>query len=328
MKIRTVLRACILSTLVLLLTLPLCAQLYTGSISGQVTDPSGAVVPQARVTALDTDRQYSYTATTDTSGRYAFRAMPPGHYTVSVEAEGFSQYLREKFALDVNSAVTVDATLRLKAGAQAVVVSDNEAPLLETETAAIGQEVDRKLINDLPLVSRSLFDLVTLAPGVNPPAGQMFTRSNNPTDFHSNGARNMQSDILLDGTTITNTENNGGNNQIQYTPTPEAVEEFNVQQGNFSAEYGFTGSTVINVVTRSGTNQFHGDAFGFIQNRALDANSFFNNQAGTPLPSVHWNDFGFTFGGPVWIPKVYKGKDKTFFLPPGTPFMPRAWVRK
>jgi len=304
-----------LLALVLCLTVPMRGQLYTGSIAGQVTDPSGAMVPQAQVIATDTERQYVYTATTDTTGSYTFRSLPPGQYTVSVEAAGFSRYVREKFAVDVNSTVTVDARLQLKGGAQSVIVSDTEAPLLQTQTGAIGQQVDRKFINDLPLVNRALFDLVSLAPGINPPAGQTFGPGTvNPTDFSSNGGRNMQSDVLLDGTSITSIENNGGNALMLYVPTVDAIEEFKVQQGNFSAEYGFSGGAVINAVTRSGTDTYHGSGYGFLRNRVLDANNFFTNAAGQPLPNVSWKDFGGTFGGPVRIPKVYNGKDKTFFF--------------
>jgi len=294
---------------------PVWTQLYSGTITGVIVDPSGAVVPGAAVTATELDRRYTYTATTDATGRYALRAVPPGKYSLAVEARGFDKYVRESFPLDVSTTVTVDAALQLAKGAVAITVTDSSAPQLQTETAALGQTINRKLINDLPLVGRGLFDLVSLAPGVNPPAGHAFGPGNGTaTNFVSNGTRNMQSDVVLDGVTVTNTEQNGATAVALYTPTVDSVEEFKVQQGNFSAEYGYTGGATVNAVTRSGSNQFHGSAFFFMRNRATDANDFFANAAGQPLPAVNWHEFGGTVSGPITIPKVYKGRDKTFFF--------------
>jgi len=127
------------------------------------------------------------------------------------------------------------------------------------------------------------------------------------TNFVSNGSRGASADILMDGASITNFEPNGGVTQAVYTPSPEAVEEFKVQQTNFSAEYGFSGSSILNMVTRSGTNQWHGSAYDFIRNTITDANDWFNNRNGQPIPPVHRHDFGGTIGGPIF-------KDKTFFF--------------
>jgi Carboxypeptidase regulatory-like domain len=152
--------------LVILLTLasinPAWAQLYSGAITGAITDPSGAAVPGAAVTATELNRKYTYTATTDATGRFVLRAVPPGQYSLAVEARGFDKYVRESFPLDVSSTVTVDAALQLAKGLVAITVSDTSAPQLQTETAALGQTINRKLINDLPLVGRGLFDLVSL----------------------------------------------------------------------------------------------------------------------------------------------------------------------
>lgn len=302
--------------LVLCLAIPLWGQLYTGSISGQVADPSGAVIPNASVTATDLDRKYVHTAVTDATGHYMIRAIPPAQYTLSVESAGFNRYVRDKFFVDVNAAVTVDAVLQLKTGAQTVVVTDSEAPLLTTENAAIGQAIDRKLINDLPLIGRGVADLIYLAPGVNPATGAAFgpqalsgldITSRRETNFVSNGSRNAQSDILVDGISTTLPENNGGNTWTVFTPNVDAVQEFTVQQGNFSAEFGQTGSAIVNTVTRSGTNEFHGSGYWFLRNKVTDANNFFSNANGTPLPPIHWNDYGGTAGGPI-------KKNKTFFF--------------
>jgi hypothetical protein len=303
----TTARVCILCMLILCLAAPVWGQLYTGSISGLVVDPSGAVVPNAKVAATDTERSYAYKTVTDQTGRYAIRALPPGQYTLSVEAEGFANYMREKFAVAVNASVTVDAQLRLASGTQTVVVVDSGAPLLQTENAAIGQTIDRKFINDLPLVGRGVADLIYLSPGITQPAGKAYGPGGATTGWISNGTRNGQSDILLDGLSMTAAENNGGTTNALLTPNVDNVQEFKVQQGNFSAEFGQTGSTIVNMVSRSGTNAFHGSAYEFIRNKVTDANNYFANAAGQELGAVHKNNFGGTVGGPI-------KKDKTFFF--------------
>jgi len=302
--------------LALSLPIPLWGQLYTGSISGQVADPSGAVIPGATVTATDLERKYVHTTTTDTTGRYVIRAIPPGHYTLSVEANGFNRYVREQFGVDVNASVTVDAVLQVKTGAQSIVVTDRDTPILQTENASIGQTIDRKLINDLPLIGRGVADLIYLAPGVNPATGNAYgpvslssldVTLRTQTNFVSNGTRNAQSDILVDGVSATLPENNGGITWTIFTPNVDSVQEFKVQQDNFSAEFGQTGTAVVNAITRSGTNEFHGTGYWFVRNNITNANNFFSNANGTPLPPIHWNNYGGTVGGPI-------KKNKTFFF--------------
>ena len=168
-----------------------------------------------------------------------------------------------------------------------------------------GQVVDRRFINDLPLIDRNVMDLTYLAPGVTDVDDQCPNCGG--TNFVSNGSRGASADILLDGASITNFEPNGGVTQAVYVPSPEAVEEFKVQQSNFSAEYGFSGASIINMITRSGTNTFHGSVYDFVRNTITDANDWFNNRYGIPIPPVHRHDFGGTIGGPIL-------KNKTFFF--------------
>lgn len=280
------------------------AQLYTGTVTGIVTDPSGAVVPGARLEVVDEQKGFAFTATTDIAGNYLVRNLPPGTYRISVKAAGFKMESRGGIILDVNHNVAVDFRLQLGATAQTVEVT-GQAPVLESQDAVTGQTVDRKFINDLPLVNRSVTDLVMLTPGVTEvDTTCLLCTANN---FISNGTRNATADILMDGVTTTNFEQNSGILFPLYTPSVDAVQEFVVQETNFSAEYGFTGSTIVNMVIRSGTNNFHGSAYDFLRNSVMDSNNFFNNAAGIPLPALKLNNFGGTVGGPI-------KHDKTFFF--------------
>lgn len=297
-----------------LLAVPLRAQLYSGTITGVVSDPTGAVIPGAKVTLTDITKGYAFSATSDAVGRYILRNIPPSTYTLAVSAAGFKSYTRTGIVLDVNQNATANVGMELGTTTQTVQVS-GAAPLLATQDATTGQEVNRTYINDLPLVGRGVFDLAFLAPGVSPAAGRAFGDSGGvANNFVSNGGRNATSDILLDGVSTTDYEQNGGIIVPLYTPSVDAVQEFKVQQNNFSAEIGFSGNTVLNVVMRSGTNQIHGSAYEFLRNQALDANNWFNNQAGVDLPARRYNQFGGTVGGPIIIPHLYNGKDKTFFF--------------
>jgi hypothetical protein len=278
------------------------AQLYTGSIAGTVTDPSGAVISDAQVKAVDQEKGFAFTGKTDASGRYIIRQVPPGNYSVSIDATGFRSERKEGVTLSINQNASVDFSLKVGAASQVVDVTSS-AVELQTQDASTGQVVDRKFINDLPLVGRGVLDLAYLAPGITEvDTDCQGCMANN---FVSNGSRNATADILLDGVSSTNFEQNSGILAPTYIPSVDAVQEFKVQQSNFSAEFGFTGATVVNVVTRSGTNQFHGSAYEFFRNEKLDANDWFNS--GNPRPPLRRNDFGGTIGGPIW-------KNKTFFF--------------
>ena len=283
------------------------AQLYTGSVTGLVTDPSGAVVPSAKVTLVDQNKGYSYTASTDpATGRYLLRSIPPGTYKITVEAPSFQGQTREGIILDVSQNLSVDFSLKVGAANETVEVKGSGVQL-QTEDAVTGQVVNRRFVNDLPLEDRNFTDLVFLAPGVTETNVPFSKTSNGGINFNSNGSRNSTSDVLIDGASATNFEQNSGLQNVPYNPSVDSVEEFKVQQSNFTAEYGFAGGTIINVVTRSGTNQFHGSAYEFLRNSAMDANDWFNNATGNPIAALKRNNFGGTVGGPI-------RKDKTFFF--------------
>jgi len=298
------LRTLLTATVLLLLPVLAFGQGYFGTVSGLLTDATGAVVQGAKVTLLDEQKGYQFVATSDGSGRYLFVSTPPGTYTLSVEMQGFEKAVRTGIKLSVSENPTANLTLKIAGGTQTVRV-EAQAPALATEDAVTGQVVDRRLINDLPLISRDVTELTYLTPGVTDMDDQCHNCG--ATNFVSNGSRGASADILMDGASVTNFEPNGGITQAVYTPSPEAVEEFKVQQTNFSAEYGFSGASILNMVTRSGSNTFHGSVYDFIRNTLTDANDWFNNRSGIPIPPVHRHDFGATIGGPIW-------KNRTFFF--------------
>ena len=286
------------------------AQLYTGSLTGVVLDPSEAPILGAVVTLTDTAQSVRRTGSTDRSGRYLFRSVAPGSYRLEVEAAGFGPFRLEPIAIDVNAGSSANAKLRLAPRQDAVQVA-SASPVVSTEDATIGLTLERKWINDLPLVNRNPFDLAFLASGVSQAPGATYGNGvSTPgfiTNFVSDGSRNAQGDVLLDGISDTNSDNNPGVQKALYVPPVEAIQEFKIQQANFSAEFGNSGGTIVNVVTRSGTNQYHGELFEFFRNNVLNANAFFANSAGLAQPHLTRNDFGGTAGGPIQ-------KERTFFF--------------
>jgi hypothetical protein len=283
------------------------AQVYDASLTGVVSDPSGLAVPGATATLTDVNKGFVFTATADDTGRYLLRNLPPSTYRLAVKAKGFKTYTQVGITLEVKQAATVDVRLVLESMIQTVNVAGTP-PLLATQDAVTGQEVDRTFINDLPLIDRDVLDLIYLAPGINPYAGNTYgvinTSANN---FTSNGSRNMTSDVLIDGDSVTTHAENSQEREVEFVPSIDAVQEFKIQQNNFSADIGFSGGTVLNIVMRSGTNQFHGTAYDFLRNQVLDANNWFSNAGAIPIPGLRQNDFGAVLGGPI-------RKDKTFFF--------------
>src|SRR6266568_9105886 len=210
------------------------AQVTSGSLTGIVNDPSGAVVPGARVVLTDANKGYNYTTITDAAGRYLVTNLLPSVYKITVEASGFKTFTQAGITLDVGARVAVDVRLQLGAATQSVEVTA-AAPLLSTQDAVTGQEVDRTLINDLPLVGRAVFDLAFLAPGAIQAPGATFGPQNNGNNFVSNGGRNATAEVLIDGVAATTYEPNTGINTVLYTPSVDAVQEFKIMQNNYTA---------------------------------------------------------------------------------------------
>lgn len=296
---------CIVLVFLFVASLTVFGQGYFGTVSGVLTDTTGAVIPGAKLTLVDQEKGYKFKETSDGEGRYLFRSVAPGLYTVIAEMPGFEKTERTGIRVDVSENPTANLSLKVASSTETVEVKP-QTQHLDVEDATTGLVVDRNFINDLPLVDRYVMDLTSLTPGVTEADDQCSTGCTG-TNFISNGSRNSTADVLMDGATVTNYEPNGGVTQVTYTPSAEAVDEFRVEQSNFSAEYGFSGASVVNLITRSGTNTFHGSAYDFLRNQLTDANNWFNNLYGIPLPPVHRNNFGGTIGGPIF-------KNKTFFF--------------
>lgn len=286
-----------------LLTLSAYAQSFTASVRGTVTDDTGAAVPAAKVIVTDADRGTIFRGEADGSGRYTVTALPPGNYVLTVEASGFKKFSSGKFAVAVQQQATVDARLQV-GDVNTTIEVEGSASLLNTTISNLGQVIDNQTILKLPNLARSSMSLTYLTPGVVGSGGR---RGDNSTNFVANGSRNSTSDVLVDGVTVTTVEQNSGISDLKFSPSIDVVQEFKIQTNFFSAEFGQTGGAVVNMVTRSGTNGFHGTGYYFMRDAALNANDWFANRAGRALPAFHRDQYGGVLGGPVI-------KNKTFFF--------------
>ncbi|MES1257987.1 MAG: TonB-dependent receptor [Acidobacteriota bacterium] len=295
----------------------LYGQTSTGEFSGFVTDASGAVVANAKVTATSAETGASREVTTDSGGSYVITFLQPGRYNLSAEAPGFRKIIQSNVELRVNQRAEVNMQLQVGQVSDTMEVT-GVAPLLESQSSSLGTVIDTQLTSELPLNGRNFVQLATLSPGVNGTgysvSGTIMsgTRPDDRrpgTEIFSNGNREGSNDFLYDG--IDN--NDRLTLSIVLRPGVEAIREFKVQTNLFSADQGRSSGALVDVVTKSGANQWHGSAFEFLRNSAMDARNFFN-AAGTPFPSFRYNQFGGSLGGPVELPKVYHGKDKTFFF--------------
>ncbi|MCC6538678.1 MAG: carboxypeptidase regulatory-like domain-containing protein [Bryobacterales bacterium] len=292
-----------ITALLAAVSVSLFAQSYTASVRGSVTDGSGAAVPGAKVTLTEADRNVPHTVATDDVGRYSATALPPGAYLMTVEAAGFKKHSLARFELLVQQQATVNVELQV--GDLTTTVSvEGSAPLLNTTIASLGQVIDNKYMISLPNIGRNALSLAYLTPGVVGSAGR---RGDTSTNFVANGSRNSTSDVMVDGVTVTTVEQNSGITDLKYTPSVDSVQEFKMQTNFFPAEYGQTGGAVVNVVTKSGTNDFHGTGFYFLRDDSFNANDWFANRAGNRRPDFRRNQLGGVLGGPVI-------KNKTFFF--------------
>lgn len=282
----------------------LLSQTATGTLDGRVTDATGAVIPDAKISIVSGQTNFRQELSTNTLGAFVRPFLLPGTYQVTVEKQGFRRYSESNVRITVQQTVSLDIVLTLGDTSTTVEVSASTAQL-STSSSTVSTVIGNKAIMDLPLNGRNPFALASLVPGVVPGGGS--------TPWIS-GGRNASSEITIDGTSIILPENNVGINTIAYTPPVDTVQEFSIVTNALAAEYGRTGGGTINVSTRSGGNAFHGSAFEFLRNSKLDANNFFSNRARTPLAAFQRNQFGGTLGGPISIPGLYKGKDKTFFF--------------
>ena len=294
----------------------LSAQIATGRITGRVTDSSGAVVSGATATLTSDTTGVPQTVRTGASGDYVFEAVNPGSYTLKVQAPGFAPYASQGVQAHIQDNLTIDVKLALGTVGQQVSVNAAAAPLLQEEDASVGQTIGEQQVNNMPLQSRDWTTLGLLA------AGTSTTGSSSNAEFNVMGVDFTQNDFRLDGIDDNvevygggNIQGAGGNNEYtSIVPPPDAIQEFKLQTGNFDAEFGHSTGGIVNAALKSGTNQIHGDLWEYVRNTVFNANDYFANQTDTPRPAYHQNQFGGTIGGPVYIPKLYNGKNKTFFF--------------
>jgi Carboxypeptidase regulatory-like domain/TonB dependent receptor len=295
--------------LALLLASQVAAQsTYTGQLSGVVSDPSGGVIPGAKVILTDEGTGVASNSVTDARGIYVFTGVRPGTYSIRVEAPGLASQERKGVTLAVSQEANLNFTLNPGVVSETVTVTE-QAPLLDTGNAALGTDVTNEYVRDIPLNNRSMFGLVFLAGGVTETSGSG-TQDSYPsgTNFVSNGQRNATAEVRLDGAlTSAPEQGEGGTTNVYYQPSVEIVQEFKVENNSFSAEYGNNGGTVVNMVLKQGGNDFHGSGWWFGQRSALDANDWFNNAGGVPKPDHVRDQYGFSLGGPI-------RKEKTFFF--------------
>src|SRR2546427_816905 len=254
-------------------------QAQIASISGLVTDSSGAVIPDARITGTNTETNVPASTVTSAQGLYTLPQLPPGPYSIKVEAQGFSTVTRSGLVITVGQVARVDFELQPGAVATTVEVAA-AAPALESETSSIGQLVDSRRVQELPLRGRNPYSLVTITPGARVPITWQELPVDVFTDAHAviNGARGDQNEFLFNGIPNSNSLFGGPN----LFPSVESVQEFKVETNNYSAEFGRAAGGIFNVVTKSGTNNWHGSLFEFHRNENINANDFFQNRAGRP----------------------------------------------
>jgi hypothetical protein len=305
--------------LLLALAMPAWAQTVTGSIAGTVTDSTGAVVPNAKVTITDIDKKAVIrTMTTGGAGEYSAPGLPIGRYSITVDAPNFSKYVQTGIALSVNDKLTISPELKVGSTGETVNVEAAQQQVNLQGATATGV-VTGTQIRELSLSNRNFLELVFTVPGTSNSGNSSFfpgataPLGTNLVTIQVNGGRREQNNFMVDGA---DNVDRGSNLTLLSFPSVDSISEFRVVRGVYDAESGRSAGAQINAITRSGTSNFHGGVYEFFRNDALNANSFFNKRATPVVPrsKLRYNDFGGTFGGPVYIPGIYKQRDKTFFF--------------
>jgi hypothetical protein len=297
------------------------AQSDRGTITGTISDPAGAVVANASVEARNTQTGATYPVASSATGNYTIPELPAGTYELSITVPGFKKFIRPGLIIQAAQTIRVDATLDIGNASETVTINA-EAPLLKTESGELSQTVSTQLMDALPLLYvggtaygvRDAYSIVALLPGAYfTPVAVGFTTG---ATVRINGGVTSSETVLIDGLDGSNLMGQVIHQETQ--PSMDSVQEWTVQTSNYSAEFGQAGSSVHNVTMKSGTNQLHGSAYDYFQDEFLNAGQPFTVEQGSPnehtRPEIRRNDYGFTIGGPVFIPKVYDGRNKTFFF--------------
>lgn len=303
------LRGCLHVCLALILSLPLFCQSQMATINGVITDTSGSAIPGAQVSASNAATGLRVSAQTNASGYFLLRDLPIGSYVVTIEQQGFRSHQRDNLTLTTGQALTLDVRLEVGSLTETVFVSD-EAPLLETRTSDTSQLVESRSVQDMPLGDRRTMNII----GLTGAAVFVNYDTGGKPNFSLAGGRTQSQNFYMDGGTIQNMRLGVG--QVDTDPPVETVAEVKVLQNNYAAEFGGSAGGVIVATTKSGTNQIRGSLYEYLRNDKLDAANFFAPFEGGQKvrPPLRYNIFGGTVGGPVFIPKFYDGRNKSFFF--------------
>lgn len=291
---------------------PVCAQTPTGSVLGTVRDSSGAVIAGVKVAVREVNTNVERRTVSNDLGYYEIPLLPPGNYALEAEQSGFKKFLRSDLKLDTDQKMEIDVTLTPGEVQESVQVT-GESPLLQTTGSSVGQVIDNKKVVDLPLSNRNLLQLTNLVAGVYDIGADAAPATTGSVAFgrwSANGGQTNTNEFMLDGATAILANMNAAS----IIPTIDSIEEFKIQTNAMSAEYGRTGGAVINATYKSGTNQFHGTVYDFWKNSVLNANTWVNNRGGQAKAFSNVNTFGYSLGGPVFLPKVYNGRNRLFFF--------------
>ena len=287
------------------------AQEFRSTISGRVTDPSGAAIPGVKVKATEKNTGANAETTTGVEGEYSLPFLPPGPYSLTADHSGFKKHSQEGITVGTNVRLAIDITLQIGSQAESITVTGDVA-MLQTNSASVGQVIAEKQIALMPMNGRTPLTLAQLAYGVTPSSDPRFTRpfdNSGPSGFSMGGGQGQTNELLLDGS-----PDMTRNRRVAYNPPVDAVQEIKVEAFQPDAAYGNTGGGTVNVVMKGGTNDFHGSLYEFHQNQRLKATPFFTNANRQTKPVTRFNQFGLTVGGPIIIPKVINGKNKLFFF--------------
>ena len=304
----TSLRRCFFLCLPILM-LPMLAvgQIYFGGIVGTVTDPSGAAIPGASITVLNTGTGSTFRTTTNREGEYEMMHLVPGVYSVTSSMKGFNKTIVTDVTVRIGTTTTSNLTMKVGKVTQSVTVHAT-TPLLNTTSGTMGTVVNQQTTVEMPLATRNFTQLIGLVPGAI--SGGTIDSIAGGSQYSISGNQQMQNNFMVDGVN----DNETMFAQFALQPVIDSIQEFKVQTNITSAEFGAAAGANIAVATKSGTNQLHGDAWEFLRNDAFDANSWFNNLEGIPRTPYRQNQFGFTLGGPVYIPHIYNGKNKFWWF--------------
>jgi hypothetical protein len=307
------------------------AQTANAAVNGQITDAQGRVVPGTAVQAVNIDTNVAYPAKTNGSGIYAIPALPPGRYRLVVLKDGFKEINKTDIILNVQDILEQNFTLEIGSTSESITVSGSDANVINTTDGSVSTVINRQFVADIPLNGRSFQDLISMTPGVSTQSPQNSSQSIGYNgDFSINGQRTESNYYMIDG--VSGNSSSGYGNGLTQPATGgtisattalgttqslisvDALQEFRVESSTYSAEYGRAPGGQISFATRSGTNILHGTVFDYLRNNYFDANDWFNDHYGVPLSPLRQNNFGGTVGGPIVIPFVYNGKNRTFFF--------------